>query len=146
MEAEYAQVCSVTPLPQVYAGLLAGVRLAAGQPERALEPLDAILNAITEPGVGAYLPEIYRLRGECLLRLDPPHFGEAVGELQTSIGVAKQQQVRAFQLRAALSLYRAFSATTTPDKGIAPLREAVGAFSIEDDFAELATARKLLAT
>jgi hypothetical protein len=31
--------------------------------------LDRAIAAIDEPGVGFYLPEIYRLRGECLLAL-----------------------------------------------------------------------------
>ncbi len=145
METEFARVSTMTPLPQFYAGLLASVRLAAGQPERALEPLDATLNAVTEPGVGAYLPEIHRLRGECLLRFDPPRFGEAVAEFETGIAIAKQQQARAFQLRAAMSLARAFAATGTPDKGVTPLHEAVGAFNAEDDYPEIATARQFLA-
>ena len=36
----------------------------------ALAHLDHAIAGIDEPGVGFYLPEIYRLRGECLLALD----------------------------------------------------------------------------
>ena len=145
METEFARACTMTPLPQFYAGLLAGVRLAAGQPERALEPLDATLNAVTEPGVGVYLPEIYRLRGECLLRLDPPRFDEAVGEFETAIAIAKQQQAHAFHLSAAMSLAHALAAGDMPEKGTAPLKDAVGAFGANDDNPELAIARQFLA-
>jgi class 3 adenylate cyclase/tetratricopeptide (TPR) repeat protein len=145
METEFARVSTMTQLPQFYSGLLASVRLAAGQPARALEPLDATLSAVTEPGVGAYLPEIHRLRGACLLQFEPPRFAEAVAEFETGIAIAKQQQARAFQLRAAMGLARAFAATGAPEKGIAPLREAVGAFNAEDDYPEVAAARQFLA-
>jgi hypothetical protein len=37
-----------------------------------LEPLDSVSSVFTEPGVGLYLPEVQRLRAECLLRLGPP--------------------------------------------------------------------------
>ena len=55
-------------IPQLYAGLLAAARLSTGEAAHALEPIDAILPTFTEPGVGVYLPELHRLRGECLLR------------------------------------------------------------------------------
>ena len=43
MESEFARVSMMGPLPPFYAGLLASVRLEAGQVARALEPLDVIL-------------------------------------------------------------------------------------------------------
>ena len=145
METEFARVSTMTPVPQFYARVLASARLAAGQPERALELLDAILNAVTEPRVGVYLPEIYRLRGECLLRLDPPRFDEALGEFETAIAISKQQKAHVFQLSAAMSLAHAFATVDMPGKGTAPLNDAVGAFSDNDDNPELAIARQFLA-
>ena len=145
METEFAQVSTMTPVPQFYARLLAGARLAAGQPQHALELLDAILNAVTEPGVGVYLPEIYRLRGECLLRLDPPRFDQALHELETAIAIAKRQQAHAFQLSAAMSLAHALAAGNMPEKCTAPLNDAVGTFGANDDNPELAVARQFLA-
>jgi hypothetical protein len=68
-----------------------------------------------------------------------------VAEFQTGIAIAKRQQSAAFQLRAAMSLARAFAAADTPDKGIASLHDAVGAFNANDDYSDLATARQLLA-
>jgi class 3 adenylate cyclase/tetratricopeptide (TPR) repeat protein len=145
METEFARVSTMTPLPQFYASLLASVRLAAGQPERALEPLDATLNAVTEPGVGAYLPEIHRLRGECLLQVDPPRFDAAVAEFETAIAIAKQQQATAFQLRAAMSLARALAATDGAGKATAPLHDAIAAIAADNDSPDLAAARQFLA-
>ena len=40
-----------------------------GRSAEGLALLDRAIAAIDEPGVGFYLPEIYRLRGECLLAL-----------------------------------------------------------------------------
>jgi len=145
MEAEFARVSTMGPLPQFYAGLLAGVRLEAGLAARALEPLDAFLSTVKEPGVGFYLPEIHRLHGECLLRLDSPRFDEAVRDLETAITAAKQQQAHMFQLRAAISLARAWDAMGAVQKGAAPLREAVSAFSTDDVVSELETAHQFLA-
>jgi len=143
MESEFSRVSSTGPTAQLYAGLLADVRLAAGDAARALEPLDAILSTVKEPGVGVYLPEIHRLRGECLLRLD--RFDDAVAEFETAVAIATQQQARIFQLRAAISLAQACASTATPKKGAAALEDAVGAYDADVDAPEFAAARQLLA-
>jgi hypothetical protein len=44
--------------------------VAAGRPADALGHLDRAIAGIDEAGIGIYLPEIYRLRGACLLALD----------------------------------------------------------------------------
>ena len=144
MEAEFARVSIMGPLPAFYAGLMASIRLEDGQVARALEPLDAILGTVKEPGVGFFLPEIYRLRAECLLRLDPSKFDEAVREFEAAIATAKQQRARAFELRAAIGLSRAWTAKGAYEKGVAPLHEVVSAFSADDGPQELATARQIL--
>ena len=89
MESEFARVSIMGPLPQYYAGLLAGVRLDSGHAAQALDLLDTILKAVKEPGVGFYLPEIQRLRGECLLRLASPNVDEAVRQFEEAIATAK---------------------------------------------------------
>jgi class 3 adenylate cyclase len=144
MESEFARASSTGPMPPFYAALISNIRLLDGQIARALEPLDAILRTIKEPGVGFFLPEIYRLRAECLLRLDPENFDEAVREFETAIATAKQQQARLFWLRAATDLSRASAAKGLHEKCIAPLHEAVSAFSGDDHPVELATARQIL--
>ena len=144
MESEFARASSTNPLPQHCVGMLAGTRLEAGQPAQALEPLDATLNAVKEPDVGFYLPEIHRLRGECLLRLGAANFDEAVSDIEAAIALAKQQQARAFQLRAAISLARAWDTVGAPEKGTAPLQEALDVFGSDDDTPDLAPARQFL--
>jgi predicted ATPase len=144
METEYPRVSVTGPLPPFYAGLISDIRLQDGQIARALEPLDASLLTIKEPGVGFFLPEIHRLRGNCLLRLDPGNFDEAVGEFEAAIGIARQQQARVFWLRAAISLSRALTARGGAEMGVAPLKEVVSSFEHDDEPRELATARQIL--
>ena len=143
MEAEFARTAGIGPLPQYYACLLGSARLASGHAAGTLELLDPILDSVDEPGVGFYLPEVYRLRGECLLRLDPPRLDEAVDAFEAAIAAAKHQHALAFQLRAALSLARACDAAGAPEKGTIPLREAMALFDGNDDPPELAEARQL---
>ena len=107
----------MAPLPQFYAALLAGTRLEVGSAARAIEPLDTILSTVKEPGVGFFLPEIHRLRGECLLHLDGGSFDDAVREFETAIAFAKQQQEHVFRLRAAISLAQVYRGAGMPEKG-----------------------------
>ena len=144
MDSEFARVSMMGPLPPFYAGLLASVRLEAGQVARALEPLDMILRTIKEPGIGFFLPEIQRLRAECLLRHDPSQFDEAIREFEAAIATARQQQARVFWLRAAIGLSRAWAAKGAPEEGIAQLQEVVCAFSGDDEPRELAIAHQIL--
>ena len=61
-EIEHAKI------PVIYnLGLAAEVLLAANRPGDGIALLDRVLAAIEEPGVGFYLSEIYRVRGECLI-------------------------------------------------------------------------------
>lgn len=144
MESEFARVSATGPLPPFYAVLMSSIRLQDGQFARALEPLDMILKTIKEPGVGFFLPEVYRMRAECLLRTDPENVDQAIRELEMAVATAKQQQARLFWLRAAIDLSRAWAAKGLHEKSIAPLHEAVSAFSGDGHPAELATARQIL--
>jgi hypothetical protein len=118
MEAEFARVCRMGPVPQFYAGLLAGV--------------------------GFYVPELHRLHGECLLRLDPDNVAVAVRSFETAIETATLQQAHIFRLAAAISLARAWAGAGRPEQGIAPLRQIVEILGDEDDVGQLAIAREML--
>jgi class 3 adenylate cyclase/tetratricopeptide (TPR) repeat protein len=145
METEFPRVSGMGPNPPFYAGMMSNILLQDGQLARALEPLDAILKTIREPGVGFFLPEIHRLHAECLLQMDPSNFEGATRELELAIAIAKQQQARLFWLRAAISLSRVWTDKGMQGNGVAPLREAVAVFSGDDNPAELAVATQILA-
>jgi tetratricopeptide (TPR) repeat protein len=89
-------------VPQYFLGLGGEVSLNAGRPADGLAYADRALAAIDEPGVGYYLPEIYRLRGECLLAVDRDNKEEARHAFETAQGVARQQGATIFE-RAALA-------------------------------------------
>lgn len=144
METEFPRVSVMSSMPVYHVGLLAGVRLEEGQPALALELLDGVLETVKEPGVGFYLPEIHRLRGECLLRLDQTNFDKAEREFELAIDAAKQQQAYAFQLTAAIALARAWSSVDQPEKGFMPLQQAVAIFADDGIPTQLASARQIL--
>ncbi len=144
MESEFARISHVVPLPQHFAALLASVRLEAGHPTQAIELLDPILETVREPGVGFYLPEIRRLRGEALLQLGDGQTAAAASEFESAIAIAKQQRSQLFQLRAALSLARLWAARGAPERGRAPLVEAVDLFEGSSDMPNLAPAREII--
>ncbi len=101
VDAEINQATAAGPLPQYYLGLAAEVLLAAGRAADALGHLDRAIAGIDEPGVGFYLPEIYRLRGECLLALDRANKDEAKRAFAAARDIANRQGAVIFERRAA---------------------------------------------
>ena len=104
VDAHIGNATSVGPVPQLYLGLAAEVMLAAGRPVDALAHLERAIAAIDEPGVGLYLPEIYRLRGKCLLALDRANKEEAKRAFAMAREVANRQGAVIFERRAETSL------------------------------------------
>jgi tetratricopeptide (TPR) repeat protein len=100
VDAEIASATASGPLPQYFIGLAAEVLLGAGRPADALAHLDRAMAGIDEPGVGFYVPEIYRLRGECLLTLDRNNKSEARQAFVTACDIAKRQGAMIFAHRA----------------------------------------------
>jgi len=104
IDAEIANATAAGPLPQYYLGLAAEVLLAAGRPGDALGHLDRAIAGIDEAGIGIYLPEIYRLRGACLLALDRGNKAEARSAFAAAANIAKRQGAVIFERRAEASL------------------------------------------
>ena len=104
IDAEIANATAVGPLPQYYLGLAAEVLLAAGRPADALGHLDRAIGGIDEAGIGIYLPEIYRLRGACLLALDRRNKAEARSAFATAADIANRQGAVIFERRARASM------------------------------------------
>jgi class 3 adenylate cyclase/tetratricopeptide (TPR) repeat protein len=100
VDAEIASATASGPLPQYFIGLAAEVLLGAGRAADALAHLDRAIAGIDEPGVGFYVPEIYRLRGECLLALDRNNKNEARQAFVTARDIANRQGAVIFAHRA----------------------------------------------
>jgi class 3 adenylate cyclase/tetratricopeptide (TPR) repeat protein len=100
IEAEIAGATAVGPLPQYYLGVAAEVLLAAGRHTDALAHLDRAIALIDQPGIGNYLPEIYRLRGLCLLAIDRGNKQEAQSHFATAVEIARRQGATMLECRA----------------------------------------------
>jgi class 3 adenylate cyclase/tetratricopeptide (TPR) repeat protein len=104
IDAEIGNATAVGPLPQYYLGLAAEVLLAAGRPADGLAHLERAIAGTDEFGIGFYLPEIYRLRGSCLLALDRDNEEEARSAFTTAVEIARRQGAVIFERRAETSL------------------------------------------
>ena len=104
VEQEIAQAAPVSTLFQHLLGVGGAMMLAAGEYERAIALFDRALDAYQEPDVGYYLPEIWRLRGQCLLALDRANKVEAREAFATARRIARRQGAALFEHRAEASL------------------------------------------
>jgi class 3 adenylate cyclase/tetratricopeptide (TPR) repeat protein len=104
IDAEIGNASAVGPLPHYYLGLAAEVMLAAARPADGLAYLERAISGIDEPGIGFYLPEIYRLRGACLLALGRDNKDEARQAFTTAHDIAKRQGAVILQRRAEAAL------------------------------------------
>jgi class 3 adenylate cyclase/tetratricopeptide (TPR) repeat protein len=104
VDAEIAKATAAGPLPQYYLGLAAEILLAAGRPADGLAHLDRAIAGIDQPGIGFYLPEIYRLRGACLLALSRGNKDEARTAFSTALDIANKQGAVILRRRAEASI------------------------------------------
>ena len=144
MEAEFPRACAIAPLYRYYAAILADARERAGRVTDALELVQAALGAVTEPGVGIFVPEHHRLHGVCLLRLGPDHVDEAMRSFHTAMDVARQQGAALFELRAALSRAKAVASQGKAAEGRQSLRAVCAELPSECDAPELEEAKQFL--
>jgi hypothetical protein len=93
-------------VPQYALGLAGEILLAAGRAADGLGHLDRAIAGIDEPGVGLYLPEIYRLRGECLLAIDRANKPAAQQSFAAARDIARRQTAVIFERRAEAALER----------------------------------------
>jgi hypothetical protein len=99
---------------------------------------------VTEPGIGVFVPELYRLKGLCLLRLNSLSKEEAIASLQMAVDFAKQQKATLLQLKAAIDLAKAASSIGQAEKGLRPLRDLCANLPDRFDAPILKEARLLL--
>jgi predicted ATPase len=115
-----------------------------GQVKEGLRLLAEALTAFEASGRGDMLAEAYRLQGEFLLRQTGPDTAHAAICFQQALGIARRQQARSWELRAATSLSRLWQQQGKRTEAHALLAPIYGWFTEGFDTADLQEAKALL--
>ena len=94
--------------------LLAEAYGQAGQPEAGLQVLAEAVTLVATTEERWWEAEVSRLQGELLLQLPSPDVRQAEACFQQALDVARRQQAKALELRAALSLARLWQGQGKP--------------------------------
>jgi len=123
--------------------LQADAQLAIGRPEAALASVTAGLKVVETMGGAPLEAELHRLRGEALLA-GAGTLSEAEAAIEKGIAVARRQNAKSWELRAATSLARLRRQQGRPQEAAALLAPILGWFTEGLDTADLQAARTLL--
>jgi tetratricopeptide (TPR) repeat protein len=127
----------------VLLALQADAQLAIGKPEAALASVAAGLKAVEKMGGEPPLEaELHRLRGEALLA-GGGTVSEAEAAIERGIDVARRQNAKSWELRAATSLARLRRQQGRPQEAVALLAPILGWFTEGFDTADLKDAKTL---
>jgi len=124
--------------------LLAEACGRAGQVEEGLRALEEALKALQTTEDRLYEAEVYRLKGELLLQQSATQQGEAEESFHQALTVARRQQAKSWELRAAMSLSRLWQQQGRRAEAYDLLAPIYGWFTEGFDTADLQEARALL--
>jgi predicted ATPase len=124
--------------------LLAEALGATGQCEAGLRLLAEALAALEASTQGDLLAETYRLQGVLLLRQATPDAAQAEACFQQALEVARRQQAKSWEIRAAISLSRLWQQQGEHAEARQLLAEVYGWFTEGFDTADLQEAKALL--
>ncbi len=127
-----------------YLSLLAEANGQAGQPEVGLQALAEALTLVTATEERWWEAELYRLQGDLLLQLPSPDVCQAEASFHRALDVARRQQAKALQLRAAMSLSRLWQRQGKREAAQQLLADVYHWFTQGFDTADLQTAKELL--
>ena len=128
-----------------FQGLLADLELETLGADSAVARIDEALVSADQATNFASLPFLHRLRGDILLKRNPPDITPAEDAYRTAIAVAKQQGARSYELLASLSLAKLYQSTGRPAEAHAVLAPALEGFAPTPEMPEIAEAQALLA-
>jgi predicted ATPase len=118
--------------------------LIGGHIERGLSTVTEAFDYARDTEECWYDAELYRLRGELLLAGGPAQQSEALADLQQALYIARQQQARSLELRAALSLARLWQSRGSHERALELLEPVYAGFNEGFDTADLREAQTLL--
>jgi predicted ATPase/DNA-binding winged helix-turn-helix (wHTH) protein len=127
-----------------YLASLAEAYGQVGQAGEGLALLGEALAAVHKTGERFCEAELYRLKGELLLVCSAENHGEAETCFQHALAVARRQQARAWELRAAMSLSRLWQSQGSRAAARELLAPIYGWFTEGFDTADLQDAKALL--
>jgi class 3 adenylate cyclase/predicted ATPase len=125
-------------------GLLAEAYRAIGQPEEGVRLITEALDHVAQTGVVYYEPELHRLDAELRLRLDTPDEQRAETSFRRALEIARRQQAKSWELRAATSLARLWGERGRRAEARDLLAPVYGWFTEGFDTADLKQAQALL--
>jgi class 3 adenylate cyclase/predicted ATPase len=114
------------------------------QPVEGLRLIAEALGHVAQTGVVYYEAELHRLDGELRLRLDPPDERRAETGFRRALEIARQQQAKSWELRAATSLARLWRNQGRRGGARDLLASVYGWFTEGFDTADLKEAKGLL--
>ena len=126
----------------LYIALLAGVCEIAGQIEEAAARLDQALQLAERTGERWFAAELYRQKGGLLLRQGHPEAAEE--RYRKALSVAREQEAKLWELRAATSLARLWRGQGRCDTARDPLAPVYGWFTEGFAIPDLKAAKMLL--
>jgi adenylate cyclase len=124
--------------------ILARACLKTGQPDDGLRVIDEALAGARATGEVVWEPELLRLEGELRLAAAPADVAGARECFRRSIDVARRQQARSWELRAASSLARLLIDEGQRDEARRALADVYGWFTEGFDTSDLREARAIL--
>ena len=127
-----------------FLSLLAVAYGHAGQPHEGLRVLAEAHALVEQSGECWWQAELHRLQGELLLRQAVPDATQAAACFQQALAVARRQQAKALELRAAVSLSRLWQQHGKRAEACALLAPLYDWFTEGSDTADLREARALL--
>jgi TOMM system kinase/cyclase fusion protein len=129
-----------------YLALLAEASAQGGQTIEGLEASAEALALMATSGVRWWEAELHRLKGELLLQRSSAPPGEAESCFHQALAVARAQQAKSLELRAATSLSRLWQQQGKRDEAHQLLAPIYGWFTEGFDTADLQEAKALLET
>jgi class 3 adenylate cyclase/predicted ATPase len=124
--------------------LLAEAYCDIGKPEEGLRLIAEALEHVTQTGVVYYEAELHRLQGELHQLLDTDDEETAVACFRRAIEIAREQQAKSWELRAATSLARLWGKRGRRAEARDLLAPVYGWFTEGFDTADLTQAKALL--
>ena len=138
------QATGASPYRASHFALLAWAHGEAGQVEDGLRVVAEALAGADSTGDRAHAAELYRLKGELLVQQHPSDPSQAEGCFQQALAIARGQQAKSLELRAAVSLSRLWQQQGQSPAAYKKLAGVYGRFTEGFDTADLQEAKALL--